>query len=373
VWRSLRNLWAPVRNLWAPAHFHYARQLRRPERAGGLFEGWYLKVVDAARRRPWAFIPGVFLGEDAHAFVQALDGREGRSWYHRYPVERFVPAVDGFDVRVGRSRFHRGGLELDLDPGDAGGGPAIRGSIAFGTWRPWPVRIHSPGAMGPYGFTPLMQCYHGILSLDHALSGSLDVDGERTGYDGGRGYVEKDWGRSFPLGYVWAQSNHFDRPGTSVSASVATIPWVTGAFRGLLVGFLHEGRLHRFTTYTGARLDRLAVTDRELTLRVADRRHALELRARRTEGALLRAPYERAMLERVAETMTSEIDVRLLARGPDGDRVVYEGTGRAGCLEAQGRLDRIVEPGRPAWSRGGPTPPATDEGGMLRGPKGGPP
>ncbi|MCK7537696.1 MAG: tocopherol cyclase family protein [Marinilabiliales bacterium] len=28
-------------------------------------------------------------------------------------------------------------------------------------------------------------------------------------FSGGRGYIEKDWGHSFPSAYVWMQSNHF--------------------------------------------------------------------------------------------------------------------------------------------------------------------
>ncbi|MDJ0849577.1 MAG: hypothetical protein QNK04_14495, partial [Myxococcota bacterium] len=68
-----------------------------------------------------------------------------------------------------------------------------------------------------------------------------------------------------------------------------------------------------------------------------------EIDSRKAEGALLMAPYERQMLERVAETMTSQVDLRLLARAPGGDRLVYEGTGRHACLEAQGDLDRILD------------------------------
>ena len=193
--------------------------------------------------------------------------------------------------------------------------------------------------MGPYGFTPFMQCYHGILSLDHALEGELTLDGTACSYTGGRGYIEKDWGRSFPLGYVWTQSNHFDRDGVSVTASVATIPWLTGAFRGFLVGLLLDGELHRFTTWTGARVDSLHVDEHGVELALSSRRHRLEIRAHRTSGALLLAPYEGRMLERVAETMTSEVDVCLRE---NGGHPIFEGTGRAACLEAQGALDRIV-------------------------------
>ncbi len=331
-----------VRGIWRPEGFHYGALLARGRRAD-VFEGWYLKLVDAEGRHPYALIPGIFLGRDPHAFVQLLDGARGESWYHRYDPGDFAAAADRFDVRVGGSRFGRGGIELHLDPENAGGGPVVEGRVEFGPFEPWPVRTLSPGVMGPYGFTPFMQCYHGILSLDHSLAGTLRVDDEARCFDGGRGYSEKDWGKSFPLGYIWTQSNHFGREGVSLTASVATVPWVTGAFRGFIVGLQLDGELYRFTTYTGAAIDELSMSDTHFHLRLSSRSHRLEIDSRKAAGAVLMAPYERQMLERVAEAMTSQVDLRLLARAPGGDRPVFEGTGRHACLEAQGDLARILD------------------------------
>jgi tocopherol cyclase len=333
-------MWHRLRNVWRPENFHYAHKLAR---GADRFEGWYFKIVDPEGRHPFAIIPGVFLGEDAHAFVQVLDGRRGRSWYHRYPLSDFAASRSRFEVRIAGNRFHSRGLSLHIDPKDDAGGPAVRGRLQLGPWSRWPVTPLSPGVMGPYGFAPFMQCYHGILSLDHGVRGTLEVDDRPLDFDGGRGYLEKDWGQGFPLGYVWTQSNHFERPGIGVTASLATIPWVTGAFRGFLVGFLLDGTLHRFTTYTGARLESVEMTDSHVRLWVADRAHRLELDARKADGAVLHAPYERRMLERVAETMTSEIDLRFLETAGRRERVVFEGVGRHACLEAQGELDRVLD------------------------------
>jgi hypothetical protein len=195
--------------------------------------------------------------------------------------------------------------------------------------------------MGPYSFVPFMECNHGVLSLDHPVSGRLVVDDRETDYDGGRGYVEKDWGRRFPSGYVWAQSNHFDRPGISVTASVAIIPWLRGWFRGYLVGLLLDGELHRFTTHDGATLEKLAMSDTHLQLAIRNRTHRLEVEALKAEGGVLHAPYEHQMIARVAETMTSGIDLRL-SRLADG-APVYEGHGRHACFEAQGDLGSLLD------------------------------
>jgi hypothetical protein len=325
-----------LRNLWRPANFHLHHRVGR---AGECFEGWYFKVVDPAGAHPYAIIPGVFLGEDPHAFIQVLDGARGVAWYHRYPAEAFAASRRRFDVRIGQSRFHSDGFTLDADARTAGGAPRIRGEVRFGDLARWPVKLLSPGVMGPFGLLPFLECYHGILSVDHTLSGALEVDGAHETFDGGRGYLEKDWGRGFPEGYVWMQSNHFDRPGISVTASVAKVPLFGASFRGFLAGFYRDGALHRFTTYTGARVSRCAITDTHVHVRFEDLRYRLEVDSEKADGAMLKAPYERQMLERVAETMRSEVRVRFSRRG---GKVLYEGVGRHGCLEAQGNLRAIT-------------------------------
>lgn len=331
-------MWTRLRNLWRPESFHYHHRL---DRRGGEFEGWYVKVVDADGAQPYALIPGVFLGADAHAFIQVLDGRAGTAAYHRFPIGSFEAARGRFEIAIAGNRFGRGGVSLDIDGETSGAKQRVRGTLRFGAWRPWPVTWLSPGIMGPYSFVPFMECNHGIPSLDHAIEdGVLEVDGRSTCFAGGRGYVEKDWGRSFPAGYVWTHSNHFGRPGICLTAAVAIIPWLTGAFRGYIIGLLVDGALHRFTTYTGAVLEALELGDTRLRLAIRNRTHRLEVDAHRTEGAILHAPYEQQMVARVAETMTSEVEARL-TRLDDGS-AVFEGRGAHACLEAQGDLERLL-------------------------------
>ena len=325
-------------SIWRPENFHYHHRVGRSK---PYFEGWYFKLVDPKGKQAYAIIPGVFLGADAHAFIQVLDGQAGSSIYHRFPLREFRADKGTFDIQIGGSRFTRFGMSLDIRADEQNGQCAVKGEIRFSNWNKWPVTRTSPGVMGPYGFVPFMECNHGILSMDHALSGELSVAGRNTSFEGGRGYIEKDWGRSFPRGYAWAQSNHFGEEGVSISASVARIPWLTSSFRGHLVGFFLRGDLHRFTTYTGAGIEHIEVNDREYHLVIRDRRYRLELDATRSAGAILHAPYEKQMIERVAETMTSTIDIRFrdISRG----EMIFEGRGEHGCLEVQGDLASILE------------------------------
>lgn len=324
-------------NIWKPENFHFQHRLK--SRSKEYFEGWYYKLVAADEQQSYAIIPGVFLGAEAHAFVQVLDGSAGKSWYHRFTLEDFRAARDRFDVHIGDNHFHAQGFSLNLDRSDVKHQQRVTGSIQVGAWTRWPTSRLSPGAMGPFSFVPFMECNHGLLSLDHELQGSLTVDGRETDFSGGRGYMEKDWGRSFPSAYVWTQSNHFAQPGISVTASVARIPWLTGDFRGYLVGFLYAGVVHRFMTYTGAVIEELAVSETKVKLSIRNKSHRLQIEAHKGQGALLMAPYQKQMLERVAEVMDSTVELRFSTLE---DQEIFAGTGRQACLEIQGDLDLIL-------------------------------
>ncbi len=323
-----------VRGLRRPAAFHGAGETH------GFFEGWYVKLVSAERDQRWAVIPGIFRGLDGgdghrrdEAFVQVLDGTTGRSWYHVYPVGDFEASSEVFDVRVGGSHFSATGATLDL--------PQLSGRVDFTTeLDPWPVTWRSPGIMGWYGLVPFMECYHGVVSFGHGLEGTIAVEGTPASFVGGRGYLEKDWGRAFPSGYVWLHSNHIDADASaSLIASVALIPWVRSTFRGFIVGLVHHGRLHRWATYNRSVERLLSIDDSHVRWALDGPDGTLELSAERVRGGLLHAPLRTAMHQRVEETL----DARIAIRHVDASgRVLLEGVGSCAGMEVFGDIDRLL-------------------------------
>jgi hypothetical protein len=177
------------------------------------------------------------------------------------------------------------------------------------------------------------------VSLDHALAGALEVNGQHIDLDGGRGYIEKDWGRSFPSGWVWFQSNHFEQPATCITASIAMIPWIGQSFRGFIVGFWHGGALYRFATYTGAVTEKLEIAEREVRWAIRDRRYRLELSAQRAQAGVILGPTTLEMGKRVPESLQAVVRVRLFTH--DG-RTIFEGAGRNAGLEVAGDLHRLL-------------------------------
>jgi hypothetical protein len=69
--------------------------------------------------------------------------------------------------------------------------------------------------------------------------------------------------------------------------------------------------------------------------------HRLEIVAWRAEGGLLHSPERTAMLQRVLESLTARIDVRLLALAGGQEQIIFEGTGRHAGLEIVGPIQEI--------------------------------
>jgi tocopherol cyclase len=324
---------------WRQEPYQGSRRRRR------YFEGWYFKQVSADPSEAWAFIPGISRGEapgEGCSFVQAIEGRRGRTWWFEYPLSEFEASSRSLDIRVGPSRFSDRGISLRLE----GGGASFRGELGYGPLGRPPLRILSPGVMGPFSFLPFMQCRHALVSLAHRVEGSFEAEGRTVDMEGGRGYIEKDWGSSMPASWIWTQTNNFPGLGDSFMLSIANIPWMGGAFTGFLcVGYL-GGRYLREATYTGARIEGFRLSDAELALSIARGRSRIELRAGRSRGGLLRAPVDGLLSRRIAESGDASVALRWTL----GGKLLFEGEAPGAGLELVGDPASLFGP-RPAGPR----------------------
>ena len=317
-----------IKSFFNPEHFQgWGKQ-------ASYFEGWYFKVLNAAGTRAYAFIPGIAMdaGGKAHAFVQVLDGKLKTAAYHRFDSSEFHPAPDRFYVEVGQNQFSSTSIRLNLE--------GVSGKLQFSGNVGWPKPFYSPGIMGPFSFFPFLECYHGIVSMDHHINGILRINGEEIDMSGGRGYIEKDWGRSFPSAYMWMQCNHFEQPGISLKASVARIPWLSSSFTGFISGLWLGDRLVQFTTYNGTRLRKCFADQQNVQVVLQNRQHELVVHVERDRATSLASPINGMMEGRIEESMTSKMNIQLTERRKG--LLLYEGKGNHAAVEVAGNAEMIM-------------------------------
>jgi hypothetical protein len=294
------------------------------------FEGWYFKHVSQKGERAFAVIPGVSLSEDSHSFIQFIDGATGKTGYYRYPLNEFHYNDRELDLTIGNSRFRHDSIVLNLENEDL----KINGRIQYQEITRLPRTIMMPGIMGWYSYVPGMECNHGVVSVDHTVTGSVTVNGRENNFDNGRGYIEKDWGISFPESWIWMQCNNFSERQASVMVSVAKIPWRKSFFIGFISFISINGKTRVFATYNGAKIVSLKRSGN--TSELVIRKGTLLLTARTTgKGAgYLKAPSEGSMKNYIKESIDSDVFVELR----ESDVILFSGNGiRAGYEET----DRI--------------------------------
>lgn len=293
------------------------------------FEGTYFKHISADTGEAFAVIPGVSLSPDSHAFIQFADSSSRITAYFRYELNEFRYSDREFLIEIGDSKFSYEGIDIKLTDKDLD----IEAKITYSQIIPFPRSLLAPGIMGWYSYVPGMECKHGVLSINHLLSGYLNINRNEMSYKGGNGYIEKDWGVSFPESWLWLQCNNFSRKDTSVMISVAKIPWRGSFFIGFIAYIFHEGKTELFATYNGSKILILKQTgETETRIMLRRRNKTLNAIITKKDNTTLKAPSNGMMISNIKESLNSLVYIEYT----DGKNISFADSGtRAGYEEVE--------------------------------------
>ena len=300
------------------------------------FEGWYFKHVSRDMEHVYSFIPGVSLNlENPHAFIQVINGITGNTKYVEYPLSSFSFSKSNFKVQIGESIFTTDSMFLNINS------PLIKvnGRLDYSGSVKYPSSFFAPGIMGWYSFVPFMECKHGVVSVSHRIDGSLLVDNELLDFSGGRGYIEKDWGKSFPESWIWLQSNNFTNSDACIMMSIAKIPWLRSFFTGFLGFLYYKGDFYPFSTYHKSEITALSLVDEILTIGFKSKRYQLKITAALKKSGILLAPKLGAMSRRIKESVDSELEVEL--SDLEGHEIFHDKAYRAGLEVIEGIFEIV--------------------------------
>ncbi len=300
------------------------------------FEGWYFKNVSKELEHVYSFIPGVSLNpENPHAFIQVINGITGQTQYIEYPLSSFSFSRNDFKVQVGESVFTSDSILLNIDS------PLINvsGRLGFSGTVKYPASLLSPGIMGWYSFVPFMECKHAVVSVTHRIDGCITINNEQFDFSGGHGYIEKDWGKSFPESWIWLQSNNFANSDASIMMSIAKIPWLGSYFTGFLCFLYQGGHFYSFSTYEKSEIIHLSQMDEKLLIILRNKKFQLEVSAQLSQSGILLAPKHGAMNRRIKESVDSELEVEL--SDIEGHEVFHDVAHRAGLEVIEGIFDLV--------------------------------
>lgn len=297
---------------------------------GIFFEGWYFKFAFQGYENTFVVIPGVHMNDDnRHAFIMVA--YENTSHYYRFPFEAFSSSTEEFIVKIDNEKnlFTYDKLHVDLKPGEGDDAyESFRFNLTLSSHVSIPdLSVFAPGTMGPFSWIPTMQCNHHVLSMNYDVQGSLQINNDPPISVSGTGYIEKDWGHSFPSSWIWGQANEWENLPSKSSASLffsfAMIPWYFNLqFPGFLIIFELNGQFYRFNSYLQSSVHNLFVdkATHQISFDVYDVLFQYKLHVNthfktneQIRGALLHGPRDDRMVKFVEEILMKNIffDVRL--------------------------------------------------------------
>lgn len=209
----------------------------------GFFEGWYFK--HQYNNKSIVFIPGINIDKngDKYSFIQIIT--DEKTYNINYDYKEFSISKDKLEIKIKNNIFLRDGISLNIKSKEIN----IKGVLKYKDITPIKYNI-----MGPFSVFPFMECNHGVISLYHNVNGMLDINNEEILIENGKGYIEKDWGTSFPKTYMWIHSNCFDKEKISVMVSIADIPFLGTEFKGCIAVVYYKGKEYRLATYNGVKI-----------------------------------------------------------------------------------------------------------------------
>lgn len=289
------------------------------------FEGWYFKHVSEDLSQVYSFIPGMSLNpKDPHAFIQIINGITGETHYINYNIKQFSFEKDKLWVKIGDSVFTNNGINLNIkDPNIS-----IQGELKYSNLSPYPKTLVSPGIMGWYSYMPFMECYHGVVSANHIISGQLNVNNSTINFNNAKGYIEKDWGTSFPECWIWLQSNSFKNNTTCLFVSIAKIPWIGKHFMGFIAFLYYKGEYIKFCTYNHAKLTKTSFNENNLCIALKNSKYELKINTIIKNSGELIAPTRGNMERRIKESIDSIVSFTLFDQ--KGNIIVTDESDRAG-------------------------------------------
>ncbi|MBE3085844.1 MAG: hypothetical protein IMZ64_06470 [Bacteroidetes bacterium] len=298
------------------------------------FEGWYFKHVSLDLNHVWSFIPGVSLTDNGHhAFIQVINGINGETEYIRYPLDEFTWDRKCLYLKIGSSVFTEKYIDLKIENEKL----KVSGHIDYENIVKYPKSLFSPGIMGWYSFVPFMECKHGIVSVNHDLSGGIKINENHIDFNGGKGYIEKDWGTSFPEAWLWIQANNFNNPDTSFTFSVAKIPWRGKFFIGFIAFLYYNKKFLLFSTYNNSELTEINQTSELIGFTLKNNNSILKVSATKKTFGELRAPASGDMSRRIKESIDSEVTLSLYDKY---NNLIYNDSARRAGLEV---IDKIFD------------------------------
>jgi hypothetical protein len=267
------------------------------------FEGWYFKHTSSILNI--AFIPSIsIIDKQKLCYVQVICNEFSHTF--EFPYSSFIASKDKLDINISNNTFSSKEIKAELKDNEYN----IKVNLKYDKFTVLKTEI-----MGIFAIIPFLECKHQIISMKHYVNGFITINDTTYYFNNDLGYIEKDYGSSFPSCYTWLQCNHFDHE-ASFFYSSAVIPFLGLHFKGLICSLIINNLEYRFATYNFAKI----INKDQHGLIIKKGKYLLVIRYSDHNIKKLQAPVNGKMKRIVLESINGAIELLLFK---SKDRLIH--------------------------------------------------
>ena len=265
------------------------------------FEGWFQKVYSKAHKASFILIYGYAThnSDDAFGFLQILIPNQTPEIIY-FPKNEVSCDIEKHIIRMGKNlltteliRIEINGLSIELN---------MKNTDPFRTFK---------NSMGYTYFIPNLPCYHSVLNSAQSVSGEIQHKGVRYTLNHEIGYLEKNWGTTFPESYFWVHAVDPNNPAISLLFSRAKIVWL-GKTYIKHVGYLRfDGQQIELRALKNVTVSNSNISPENRIVQIRSASAQLDLTLEYGREVLFKGPKDGALSRMIAHQTDANIKVSL--------------------------------------------------------------
>lgn len=263
------------------------------------FEGYYFKFINK-QKEIVILIAGISISKsEKYSFIQVASNYSEKVSLFKFPLSELAAAEDHFEFRIGKNLFSQNRISFDL--GD------INGEITLTNNVNWKRSFLNPNIMGFLSFIPRVECKHDVITINTEVQGEINLPEHNVQFDKGDGYIEKNWGSSFPKKYMWLHANQFKNKELSLQFAIAKPKWFFLRPQ-VYIGYVMNGKIIHFATH---RLCLVKIQDHKshTLVKIQKLRRTILIKIKNESPVSLIGPKKGGLNNSIHEYLKSDIEL----------------------------------------------------------------
>lgn len=277
---------------------------RRNDSKPPYFEGYYFKFINE-KEELVILIAGISISKnEKYSFIQIASNYDKNVAFYKFPLSEFKSSKDSFLFNIGNNEFKRDEITLELDN--------INVHLQLKNSINWNRSVLNPNIMGFLSFIPRVECKHDVITVATEVTGHVKLQNQTISFDKSSGYIEKNWGYSFPRKYLWLHANQFKNDQLSLQFAMAKPKWLF--FRPqVYIGYLMNGELTHFGSHKLS-LARVKTDGDQTKVTIRMFRKNIIIRVTNKTPIHLISPKEGKLQNKISEYLNSDIELVVIKK-----------------------------------------------------------